>query len=104
MRESFVRLRHFLKIFPALDRCADAIAGIQELAGEALGHGLFPALAAIPDDPADRQRRRPAGTDLDGDLVGGATDPAAAHLELRADVLDRTLQHRDRVAGRLAAD
>jgi hypothetical protein len=44
------------------------------------------------------------GTHLDGHLVGGATDAAAAHLELGLDVVDRTLERGDRLGARLLLD
>ena len=40
------------------------------------------AVAGELDHPADGQRGGTAGTNLDGHLVGGTTDAAAAHLEL----------------------
>jgi hypothetical protein len=33
------------------------------------------------DQPADRQRLAALGAHFDGHLVGGATDPARAHLD-----------------------
>ena len=98
MRESLVRFRHLLQVLAALDRGADAVARVEELAGQALGHRLLPPLAGVADDPADRERGRPAGPDLDGHLVRGAADAPALDLELGPDVLDRALQHRDGVA------
>src|SRR5689334_21514859 len=89
MRERLVLFRHLLHIFPALDRRSDAVAGVEQFAGQTLGHGLFPALAGVTDAPADRQRGGPAGPHFDRHLIGGATHPAALHLELRADVFDR---------------
>src|SRR5690606_228659 len=61
------------------------------------GHGLLTALPRVAHEPADGEGVGPARLDLDRDLVGGATDPAAAHLELGADVVDGSLQGADRV-------
>ena len=71
---------------------------------EALGHRLLPALAPETHHPANREGRGPAGPDLDGDLVRGATDPAAAHLELGLHVVDGPLERLQRVATGLLAD
>src|SRR5262249_20706047 len=42
--------------------------------------------------------------DLDRDLIGGATDAAGAHLDGRHHVLQRLLEHRERILLRLVLD
>src|SRR5829696_7398125 len=54
--EGLVRLGHLVHIFLALDRAADAVVGIEQLGGQALGHRAFPAVAREPDDPPDGER------------------------------------------------
>ena len=104
MGEGLVGLGHLVQVFAALHRGADAVGCVEQLVGEALGHGLLAALAGVADDPADGEGVGPAGTDLDGHLVGGATDAAAADLELGLDVLDRALERADRLGAGLLLD
>src|SRR5688500_8902386 len=80
--ERLVRLGHLVDVVPPLDRRARGVGRVEELVGQALGHGLLAALAGVADQPADGQGVGPAGANLDGHLVGGATDPAALDLEL----------------------
>src|SRR5918994_1126162 len=105
VRVGLVGLGHLVHVFLALHRAADAVVGIDELAGQPLGHRALTALAGVPDDPADRERVGAPGAHLDRYLVGGATDAAALHLELWLHVVDRPLQRRQGVAvGLLAND
>src|SRR5262245_30216105 len=80
VRERPVRLRHLLQVFPTLHRRTEPVARVQQLGGEATRHRLLPPLTRVPDDPTDRERRRPAGAHLDRHLVGGTTDAAGLHL------------------------
>src|SRR3954467_12700556 len=89
VRERFVRFGHLLDVVAALDRGADAVGGVHELTGEALGHGLFAPLTGVADDPADGERVGPTGLDLDRHLVRGTADPPALHFQRRFDVVDR---------------
>src|SRR5262249_11081744 len=88
----------------ALHRGTDAVAGIQELVGEALGHGLLTALPGVADEPADGEGVGAGGLDLDRHLVGGTADATALDLELRLDVLDRPLEGGDRLGAGLLLD
>src|SRR4051812_27286516 len=102
--EGLVRFGHLLQVLAPLHRRADAVAGVEQLVGEAEGHALLATLAGVAHDPADGERVGATGADLDGHLVGGTTDAAAAHLEGRLDVLDRSLQRGDRVTAGLLLD
>src|SRR5215207_9841517 len=77
--ERSVALGHLLQIVLALDRGAEAVAGVHQLGGQPLGHRLLAALAGVPDDPPDREGRGPPGPNLDRHLVRCAADPAALH-------------------------
>src|SRR5918995_3184998 len=48
-----VGLGHLVHVFLALDRAADAVVGIEELGGEALGHRALAPPTREADDPAD---------------------------------------------------
>src|SRR5438477_5792908 len=104
VRERLVRFGHLVQVFAALDRCTDRVRRVDDLGGETLGHGALAPLPRKAHDPADREGIGPAGADFDRHLVGGAADAAAAHLELRLDVVDGALERRDGLAGGLLAD
>src|SRR4051794_41158159 len=72
--ERLVGVGHLVHVLAALHRGAEAVAGVEDLVGEAQGHRLLATLTAVADEPADGQRGGAAGTDLDGHLVGGAAD------------------------------
>src|ERR1039457_2907161 len=103
VRESLVGLCHLVQVLLALDRGADAVGGIQDLVGEPECHRAFPAGARVADKPADRQCRRAARPELDGDLICGTTYAAAADLELGTGVVECPLQQLKRVAAGLLA-
>src|SRR5918999_4466668 len=50
--EGAVRLRHAVGVLAALDRGADAVAGIEQLGGELVAHALAVALSRRLDEPA----------------------------------------------------
>src|SRR5437016_6447216 len=55
MREGAVRLRHPVRVFLLLYRLAFALRRQDQLGGEALGHRLLFARAAILDDPRSEE-------------------------------------------------
>src|SRR5205085_4248699 len=61
VRERSVALGHLLQVVLALDRGAEPVAGVHQLGGQPLGHGLLSALTGVPDDPADGEGRGPPG-------------------------------------------
>src|SRR3954471_7810429 len=92
MRKGLIGLRHAVDVLFALVRAALVGLGVGELAGQSLGHRLLATRAGELDEPADGERARPAGGDLDRYLVGSATDAPRAHLEVRSQGLDRGLE------------
>src|SRR3954452_22820740 len=117
MRKRLIRLRHAVDVVLALVGAALLVLGVEELVGEALGHRLLAALAGGHaeaagralggelEEPADRERARPAGGHLDGHLVRRAADAAGADLEDGRERLDRRLELLHRIlAGALADD
>jgi hypothetical protein len=104
VRESLVRFGHLVGVFAALDRRTQAVRGIQDLVGQALGHGLLTTRLGVAGQPAQRERVRAVRLDLDRNLVGRATDAAALDLEGGAHVVERLLEHDDRVRAGLGAD
>src|SRR4051812_49850551 len=98
MREGLVGLGHAEDVVLALEGAALLGLGVHQLVGEALRHRLLAALPGEEDEPADREGAGAAGRDLDGHLVGGATDAAGADLELRREDLHRLLDVLDRIA------
>src|SRR5665213_1978139 len=102
--EVLVVLSHLGHVLTALDRRTDTVAGVDDLVGQTVGHGLLATLLREVGQPSYGERRRTTRANLDGHLVRGATNTAATHFELGADVLERALQGRDRVAARLLLD
>src|SRR3954468_17872534 len=86
VREGLVRLGHLVGVLAALHSGTEAVARVEELVHEALGHRLLTTGAAVLDQPAQAERGAARGADLDRDLVGRATDTAAADLEGRLHV------------------
>src|SRR5215207_6591556 len=105
VREGLVGLRHAVDVVLALVGAALLLLGVEELVGQALGHGLLAALARELDQPADGERARAGRGDLDGHLVGRAADAAGADLEDGGERLDRLLERLDGLLARpLAQD
>src|SRR4051795_1533427 len=93
MAEGAVRLGHLVGVFTALDGSAEAVHRVDELLGELVAHALAAPLARRLDEPADAEREAAVATDLDGDLVGRATDPARLDLDDRCRIAERCLEH-----------
>src|SRR5690606_20536479 len=98
--EGAVRLGHLVGVLAALDRGTQAVRGVEDLVLQTLGHRLLTTALRVADQPAQRERVRAVRLDLNGNLVGRATDAAAADLEGGAHVVERLLE---RGAGVLAA-
>src|SRR6266536_579375 len=75
-----VGLGHLVGVLLALDRGAGAVGGVQQLAGKAVRHGLLAPVPRELHDPAQRERGGACLAHLDGHLVGGTADAAAARL------------------------
>src|SRR5918997_1061561 len=103
VREGLVRLGHLVGVLAAFDRGAQTVARVEQLVHQALGHRLLATGAAVLDQPAQAERGAARGADLDRDLVGRTTDAAAADLEGRLDVVQRTLERDHRVGVGLGA-
>ena len=72
---------------------ARVVAGIQQLSGQALGHGFFIALAAELNQPAQSQGLTTLGADFHGHLVGGTAHAAGLDFQLRHHVVERFLEY-----------
>src|SRR3954447_860393 len=103
VRERLVGLGHLVGVLAPLDAGAEAVARVEHLVHEPLGHRLLAALPGVADQPAQREGVGATGLDLDRHLVGGATDAAALDLERRLDVVERALERHDGVATGLGA-
>src|SRR5450759_4975804 len=101
--EGLVGLSHLVGVLATLDRGAQAVARVEDLVHQALGHRLLTTLTGVADHPAQGQRGRATTLDLNRDLVGRATDATALDLKSRLDVVERTLERDDRVGARLGA-
>src|SRR3954463_7233931 len=103
VREGLVGLGHLVGVLAALDCGTEAVAGVEDLVHESLGHRLLAALARVADEPAQGERGRAVRLDLDRHLVGRATDATALDLHGRLDVVERTLERGDGVGAGLLA-
>src|SRR5450756_1572848 len=101
VRERLVGLGHLVHVLATLHGRAQAVAGVEDLVHQPLGHRLLTTSPRVVDEPAQGERRLADRTDLDRDLVRRATDATRADLERRADVLERTLQDDDGVSAGL---
>src|SRR5450759_4392069 len=93
VREGLVRLGHLVRVFAALHSGTEAVARVQDLVHQALGHRLLTTLTGVAHHPAQSQRGRPTTLDLDRDLVGRATNTAALELKGRLDVVVVSYTH-----------
>src|SRR5690348_8293643 len=79
--EGLVGLGHLVGVLTPLHGGAEAVARVEELVHEPVHHRLLATGAGVRGEPAQPERGRPRRLDLDRDLVGRATDTAAADLE-----------------------
>src|SRR5689334_13134074 len=101
MAEGPVGLGHLVRVLATLDRCAEAVHGIDQLGRELLAHALAAALARRLDEPADAERHAAVAPDLDRDLIRGSSDAAGLDLDDRGRVAHRRLEDLEAGAGRL---
>src|SRR5579859_3895147 len=67
--EGLVGLGHLVRVLAPLHRGSEAVARVEQLVHEALGHGLLAARLGVGDQPAQAQRGLPRGAYLDRHLV-----------------------------------
>src|SRR5436190_2613004 len=67
--EGLVGLRHAVRVLTALQRRANAVAGIDQLERELLRHAVAVAFAGGVDQPAHAERDAAISADIDRDLV-----------------------------------
>ena len=69
MRESLVGFCHLVGIFALLDGAANVVGSVDDLGGQASGHGLFTTATAVQSQPAQAEGLAAGGADLQGNLV-----------------------------------
>src|SRR5947209_17871163 len=74
--ERLVGLGHLVGVLAPLDAGTEAVARVEHLVHQPLGHRLLATLPGVADQPAQRERVGAAGLDLDRHLVGRTADPA----------------------------
>src|SRR5262249_38757622 len=104
MRECAVGLGHPMRVFAFLDGVPPIVRRVEQLGREPLRHRLFIALARGRDQPANAQGLAPILTYFDRHLISGAADAAGAHLDRGHDVVERLLEHGERILFGLAFD
>ena len=92
------------KIGEVHDGAATAFRGLQQLVGQAQGHGLLAALASGFLEPAHGQREATHGAHFNGHLVVGTAHTAGLHLDHGFDVVDGLVEQLERILARLLFD
>src|SRR4051812_34687551 len=87
--EGLVGLRHLVGVLAPLHGGTEAVARVEQLVHQPLGHGLLAALAGVTDQPTQRQRGAATGTHLDRHLVGRTAHTAAPPPPRRPPVVPR---------------
>src|SRR5271168_2420777 len=103
VRERLVGLGHTVSIFALANRGAAILRGLHEFGGKAMRHGFLAAGRGRFDDPSHGERLAAVGADFDGHLVGRAADAAGLDLDHGLDVVERLLQHSNRLTAGPAA-
>src|SRR3954469_6145689 len=75
--EGLVGLRHLVGVLAPLHGGTEAVACVEQLVHQPLGHGLLATLAGVGDQPAQRQGGAATRANLDRHPGGGTTDAAA---------------------------
>src|SRR4051794_31967163 len=68
--EGLVGLGHLVRVLAALHAGPEAVARVEDLVHQTLGHGLLTALPRVAHEPAQREGGAAARLDLDRHLVG----------------------------------
>src|SRR5207249_8648170 len=95
--EGLVGLSHPVGLFLPLHRAPRAVAGVQQLVGELLGHAPASTLSREPHQPATREGQPAVGANLDRDLVGRAAHASRLDLEQRRSVAERLVEDLERL-------
>src|SRR3712207_9008694 len=82
VREGLVRLGHLVGVLAALHSGTEAVARVEQLVHQALGHRLLTTRAAVLDQPAQAERGAPRGTHLDRDLDRKSTRLNSSHANI----------------------
>src|SRR5579872_5580831 len=104
VRERLVRFGHLVRILAPLHRGAGVVAGVKNLRGQLVAHRPPRPLSGVLHEPADSEGHPAFGPHLDRHLIGCAADPARLDLEHRHDVVERLVEHLDRLLAALLLD
>ena len=104
MCERLVGLGHLVRILTLFDRVAGSVAGVHDLAREALGHRALVAVSGIAGQPAQSQRLAALRSYLHRNLVSGTADAACLDLQLGHDVFHCLLKGLQRIVAALVLD
>src|SRR5439155_5848065 len=95
--EGLVGVGHAVDVLALGEGGPFLVVGSRKLFGQLQKHGPALLFAHRPENPANRQRLLPVAVDLHRHLVRGTADAAAANLDERLHVLDRSRENLDRV-------
>src|SRR5436309_7337780 len=105
MRKRLVRFGHPVRVLALFHRAAAQVRGVEKLVRQPLLHRLAVAAGAgIADQPADAERQAPVRVHFDRHLIIRSADAPRLHFETRLDVVDRLLEHLQRIVAGLVLD
>src|SRR6266542_2970104 len=103
MGEGLIGLGHLVGVLAPLDAGAEAVARVEQLVHQPLGHGLLAALPRVADDPSQGEGGAAARPHLHRHLVGRPAHAPALDLDGRLDVVECSLERDHRVGAGLVA-
>ena len=95
--ERLVGFSHAVRILALANRGTPIFSGLHQFCRKPVSHGLFAAGRGGLDDPAHGEGLTTVGANFDGNLIGGAADPAGFHFDHGLHVVQSLLQNRDGV-------
>ena len=104
VREGLVGFGHAVNFVTLFHGAATAFRGLEQLVGQAQGHGLLTALASGLLEPAHGQREATHRAHFNGHLVVGAAYTARLDLDHGLDVVDGLIEQLERILARLLFD
>src|SRR4051812_24918148 len=97
MRERTVGISHLVRVFALLDGATTVVGCIEKLAGQAIDHRRFIALASGSDQPANCEGLATLRTNIYRNLVRSTTNAARTDFDVRSDVIKSGVENDQRL-------
>src|SRR5689334_17267226 len=104
MRESFISVRHAMRVVFLLHGIAAIVGGVENLGREPIRHRFFTAPARVGDNPANSQGTAPLLMNFNRNLVSRTTNAPRFNFDRRLHVVDGAFENLQRLLARLVAD